>query len=156
MAKLSGSNINSVTVWSVISSDTDASISNGYLIDASGGSVTLTLPASPSVGNVVGISDYKRQATTNIITIDRNSSNIEGSATDLIMNVDGAGFELVYTDATRGWVVSNEVGLNDGTALTDIVLDSNPQLGGDLDLNGHEITDINITASNIIANQVFS
>ena len=96
--------------WSVISVNTNAANGNGYLIDASGGNITLTLPASPSAGDAVGACDVYNKATTNIITIDRNGENIEGSATDLIIDINGSGITLVYTDAVRGWEIISEVG----------------------------------------------
>jgi hypothetical protein len=94
--------------WSVISGNTNAAAMNGYLIDASGGNVTLTLPASPSTGDTVAACDYTNSATTNTITIARNGNNIEGSATDLTIDINGAGFTLVYADATRGWEIVSE------------------------------------------------
>lgn len=95
--------------WGVISSNANAEDGKGYLIDASSGNVTLTLPVTPSEGDTVGVSDYTKSATTNTITIARNGSTIEGSATDLVVDIDGAGFTLVYTDATEGWKIVTEI-----------------------------------------------
>ena len=95
--------------WGIISTDTNAEVDNGYLIDAYGGNVTLTLPAAPQEGDIIGTCDFYNQSTTNVITIARNGNNIEGDATDLVFDVDGAGITLVYTDATRGWEIVNEI-----------------------------------------------
>ena len=48
----------------------------GYFVDSSSSAITVTLPASPSAGNIVSISDYNGSAATNSITIGRNGSNI--------------------------------------------------------------------------------
>src|SRR6056300_1361019 len=50
----------------------------GYFVNTAGGTITVTLPASPSAGNVVAVSDYNGNAGTNQIIIGRNSSNING------------------------------------------------------------------------------
>lgn len=96
--------------WSIISTNTTGSDGNGYLINASSGNITLTLPATPSEGDTVGVCDFYNKAATNTIAVARNSTNIEGSATDLVIDVNGAGFTLVYTDATRGWEIVSEIG----------------------------------------------
>jgi len=107
-------------IWQVISTDTTAISGNGYLIDASSGDVTLTLPASPSAGDMVGVCDAYGKATTNTITVARNGSNIEGYVEDLIVDIDNAGFILVYTDATRGWKVVSEIGNGGLPTLADL------------------------------------
>ena len=66
--------------------------------------VTITLPASPAVGDEVTIIDSGNFAASNNITIGRNSSNINGSAGDLVINTNSAAFTLVYANAARGWV----------------------------------------------------
>jgi len=75
----------------------------GYFINTTSGVITVTLPASPSAGNVIGVSDYNSTATTNNITIARNSSNINGSASDLIISKANSAIQLVYVDSTTGW-----------------------------------------------------
>ena len=58
----------------------------GYFCDTTSAAFTVTLPASPSAGNVVAVSDYNGTAATNNITIGRNSSNINGSAEDFTIS----------------------------------------------------------------------
>jgi len=79
----------------------------GYFIDASGGVRTINLPASPSAGDIMAISDYAQISKTNNITIGRNGSNIQGSASDLVIARNGVAFTLVYVDVTKGWVVTD-------------------------------------------------
>ena len=83
----------------------------GYFVNTTSGAVTVTLPASPSAGDIVSISDYAKTAATNNITICRNSSNLDGETFNLILGTNGIATTLVYADATKGWkpVNSNEV-----------------------------------------------
>ena len=83
----------------------------GYFVNTTGGAVTVTLPGSPSAGNIVSVSDYAKTAATNNITIDRNGSNIDGGTVNLILNTGGQAVTLVYVDSTKGWkpVNSNEI-----------------------------------------------
>ena len=76
---------------------------NGYFCDTTSAAFTVTLPAGPSAGDIVAIADYNGTALTNNITVGRNSSNINGSATNLIINTNYSAITLVYVDATSGW-----------------------------------------------------
>ena len=46
---------------------------------------------------------------SNNLTIGRNSSNINGSASDLVVNENGESFTLVYANSTKGWVYKTKV-----------------------------------------------
>ena len=83
----------------VIGTNTTAVASRIYVLTAS---LTLTLPASPSAGNTVAVSNMSGVLTA---VIGRNSQPIMALAEDLTVNLDGAGFTLIYADATRGWVL---------------------------------------------------
>jgi len=80
---------------------------NGYFVNTTSGAITVTLPSSPSAGDIVGIKDYANTADTNAITIGRNGSNIQGTANDFIINTEGRSVLLVYVDATKGWLVTS-------------------------------------------------
>ena len=75
----------------------------GYFVNTAGGAVTVTLPGSPSAGNVVGVSDYNSTAATNAITINRNSNKINGGTDNLTIGKANSAIQLVYIDATTGW-----------------------------------------------------
>jgi hypothetical protein len=75
----------------------------GYFCDTSGGAFTMTLPATPSAGNIVALKDYANTFDTNNLTIGRNGSNINGSAYNGIITVQGQSLTLIYIDATQGW-----------------------------------------------------
>ena len=82
----------------------------GYFVDtAASGAVTMTLPASPSAGNIVAVKDYNGNFATANLTIGRNGSPINGfNTSDVIINTDGASIVLVYVDATQGWVATQD------------------------------------------------
>jgi len=75
----------------------------GYFCDTTSAAFTVTLPASPSAGNVVAVSDYNGTAVTNNITVGRNSSNINGAAEDFIISNSNSSIQFIYVDATVGW-----------------------------------------------------
>jgi len=64
---------------------------------------TLTLPASPAVGNEIQVFDASGLAGTNNITINSNSGKINGAVQDLILDANGAVAILTYTGSTYGW-----------------------------------------------------
>ncbi len=72
-------------------------------------SVTITLPASPAIGNEVHFIDSGNFLASNNLTISRNGSNILGSASNLTVNVNGAAFTLVYVNAARGWAYKDKI-----------------------------------------------
>ena len=75
----------------------------GYFVDTTSGAVTVTLPSSPSAGNVVGVSDYNGTAGTNNIIVERNSSNINGAASNFDISKNFSAVQFIYVDATVGW-----------------------------------------------------
>ena len=79
----------------------------GYFTDTSSSAFNVTLPASPSAGNVVAVADYANNWGTNNLTILRNGSNIEGSAENFVCNTSGSSITFVYVDATKGWIATN-------------------------------------------------
>ena len=77
----------------------------GYFINTTSGAITMTLPASPTIGDFITFIDYAGTFDTNNLTIGRNSENIQGSAADLTVSVERAANTLVYTDGTQGWLL---------------------------------------------------
>jgi len=115
-------NIGSVT-WDTTAKTTGftAVSGNGYFVNTTSGAITVTLPSSPSAGDVVGIKDYANTADTNNITLGRNGSNIDGVANDAIINTEGLSALIVYVDATKGWLITNSSQANDISGPTYIV-----------------------------------
>ena len=82
----------------------------GYFVDtAASGAVTMTLPASPSAGNIVAVKDYNGNFATANLTIGRNGSPINGANdADVVIKTAGASIVLVYVDASQGWVATQD------------------------------------------------
>src|SRR5210317_1450735 len=73
----------------------------------------MTLPASPSSCDYVAIKDYAATFQTNSCTIGRNSSNIQGNASNSEIDTTRASVVLVYADSTKGWLYTNESNVAD-------------------------------------------
>lgn len=111
IASINGGGINIATVEpdvdvndvkysvSVISADTTAVSGYVYVFTAA---LTLTLPALPGIGDSIKISN--RSGTTTCV-LGRNGNNIMGSATDLTIDTENAGFEIIYSGAAEGWII---------------------------------------------------
>jgi hypothetical protein len=84
-----------------------ATSGSGFFVDTSSGAVTVTLPASPSAGDIVSLADYAGTATSNNINIARNGSNMEGNAADSKLDTNRDAVTLIFVDATQGWVPVN-------------------------------------------------
>tara|TARA_R100001440_G_scaffold40022_1_gene59649 strand:- start:130 stop:849 length:720 start_codon:yes stop_codon:yes gene_type:complete len=72
-------------------------------------SVTITLPASPAIGNEVHFIDSGNFFASNNLTIARNGSNILGSASNLVVNTNSSAFTLVFVNSTRGWIYKDKI-----------------------------------------------
>ena len=74
---------------------------NYFVIPASG--LTLTLPASPVLGDEVVITDIAGTAFNTPVNIARNGQLIQGLAEDMPFNINSASVRLVYSNTTYGW-----------------------------------------------------
>jgi len=105
--------ISAGTSWqSVVTADgsttTSAVAGNGYFIDTTSATHTITLPGSPTLGDEISIIDYAGTFDTNALTVGRNGNPIQGSAADLTVSTERAGFTLVYVDGTQGWLLKDK------------------------------------------------
>src|SRR6056300_290658 len=80
----------------------------GYFIDTTSGTVTVTLPASPKIGDTVTIADYASTFATNNVTINTNGNKIEAETTNGTLSTNDQTHTLVYTDSTQGWKIINQ------------------------------------------------
>ena len=71
--------------------------------NTTGGAFTITLPASPTIGDEVRFVDLANHFDTNNLTVGRNSEKIDGATSDLTVATEGAAFALVYSGSTYGW-----------------------------------------------------
>ena len=83
--------------WAV-KTGTYTAVSKDQLIANSASAFTITLPASPSAGDTVIICN----AGAGLVTVGRNSSNINSAAADGTLP-QGNSVQLVYVDGTIGW-----------------------------------------------------
>jgi hypothetical protein len=95
--------------WRAITAAETVQAGAKILANTSGGAFAITLPASPATGDEVHFVDQGYDFNSNALTIGRNSSNIANAASDLVVNTQGAGLELVYSgDATTGWTYTEK------------------------------------------------
>ena len=106
---LSFAEVSGGTSWQAVkTSGFTAVAGEGYFCNTTSAAFTMTLPASPSIGDEVAFIDYAGTFDTNTLTIGRNGSNIQGAAADLTVSVERAANTLVYVDGTQGWLLKNK------------------------------------------------
>ena len=93
---------------SQVKSSNFTAVSNvGYFVDTSGGTLTLTLPASPSLGDAVSFVDYAGTFDTAGMAIDPNGNKINGGTDGTGVVTEYQAGTFTYSDATKGWVVTS-------------------------------------------------
>ena len=80
----------------------------GYFVNNTSAAGIVKLPASATAGDIVSIKDYAGNFGTNSLTIQRNGHNIQGNTNDSTIETNRASVTLVYVDATKGWLYTNE------------------------------------------------
>ena len=116
-AKLA-SGVSGLISWqSVQTTGFTASAGKGYPCNTTSAAFTVTLPASPSVGDQVLLLDYAGTFATNNITLERNSNKIEGGTSNKLLTTNREAVTITYIDSTQGWVASS--GANEGTQSID-------------------------------------
>ena len=76
------------------------------VVDTVANPVTITLPASPAVGDEVTVMDGSASngfATNNCI-IDRNGSPVQGVGSNITLVLNNQCVTLIYANATKGWL----------------------------------------------------
>ena len=81
-----------------------ATSGKGYFLNTTSGAITINLPSSPSVGDIVSIKDYANTFDTNNVTVGRNSSKISGLCLNATLSTEGQVVTLIYADSTKGWM----------------------------------------------------
>ena len=76
----------------------------GYFINTSSGGVTVTLPSSPSAGDIVAFNDLNGTFDTNAVVLCRNSSKIKGACSNLDLKDERMSTTIIYSGSSQGWV----------------------------------------------------
>jgi len=85
----------------------------GYFLNNASAAGIVKLPAGGTAGDTIAIKDYAGNFGTNKLTIQRNGHNIQGAANDSQIGTNRASIVLVYIDATKGWLYTNESNVAD-------------------------------------------
>ena len=93
---------------SIQTSNFTAENGKGYFIDTSSSAITVTLPSSPSAGNLISFKDYAGTFGTNNLTIARNDEKIQGITANSTISTNKASITCLYVDSTEGWVFTQE------------------------------------------------
>ena len=73
-----------------------------YFVDTTS-DLTLTLPATPSLGDEIELYDAGNNAFNNDVIILRNGEKINGLTDDAALDINGFTVSFVYTGSTYGW-----------------------------------------------------
>jgi hypothetical protein len=106
---LSANNGGSVAWQSVQTTGFTAVAGNAYPVNTTSAAITVTLPASPSAGNIVQLTDYAGTWVTNNVTVAPNGAKINGGSGGFSATTVRESIALVYIDATQGWLVYSGV-----------------------------------------------
>jgi hypothetical protein len=93
--------------WESKSANFVAAAGKAYFCDTSGGAIDVTLP-SPTIGDAIRFLDVAATFDTNDLTILYGSSKIQGASANLDVATERAGFELIYYNATQGWLLTEK------------------------------------------------
>ena len=91
--------------WYYTSTNYLAAVGDRLLLDTSATSLTVTLPASPIIGNYVEFIDYSGTFGINNMIFARNGQRIMGLNEDLIVNINYAANTLIYSGPNQGWKI---------------------------------------------------
>jgi len=80
----------------------------GYFCNTTAGAFNITLPSSPSAGDIVALKDYNGTFGSNNLTIDRNGSLLNGASSNFALSTNFTSMTLVYVDGTEGWMPVEE------------------------------------------------
>ena len=82
-----------------------ASATQGIWIDTTSNTCNLTLPGSPSVGDQLIFSDFKRTWASNAVTLTLNGSKFQGFTSPApVYDTKGETVQIVYSGSTQGWI----------------------------------------------------
>tara|TARA_R100001591_G_scaffold20477_1_gene29040 strand:+ start:339 stop:1733 length:1395 start_codon:yes stop_codon:yes gene_type:complete len=119
-------NLSGVIDWELTPQPGDfrAVANKGYFIDTSSGAREITMPSSPSAGDVVAFKDYALTFNTNRLTIKNGGDKIQGSDSDFENTTKGAALEFIYVNATKGWLLIDFAKASDIAGIEEFIVAS--------------------------------
>lgn len=114
---INGQNVTNVELgtggasWQAVKTGNFAAVAGeGYFVDTNtgGAPITATLPGSATIGDTISFIDYAGTFATHKLEIGRNGHNISGAASNLDVQTNNAGLQLVYVDSTKGWLIQTK------------------------------------------------
>ena len=102
--------INGTLAWQTVQTASFTAVAGrAYPVNTTSAAITVTLPASPSAGNIVQLTDYAGTWATNNVTVAPNGNKINGGTAVFPAASARESLALVYIDATQGWLVYSGV-----------------------------------------------
>jgi len=130
--QLSGILSSGDTSFTVISSPTVLTAGQKYAVNTATGSFDIYLPENPAIGSNIRILDFSETFDTNNLIIHPETATIENiSNQNLLCNVKGAVFDLIYTGPTRGWQIVTQF-----ATAGPVQLNANPGTPGGIGATG--------------------
>lgn len=97
----------SSSAWTSITANYTATTGDKIIANTTAGAFAITLPPTPSTGNIVEITDGADWSVNNV-TVLRNGSTVEGGADDIVLNIRGITVQFIYSGTT--WQVVATLG----------------------------------------------
>lgn len=91
--------------WAVKTANYTAVDGDRFIAKTTAGSFTVTLPASPTTGNYIQITDGGDWSVNNLL-INMNGSTVEGVSDTLAINIPNVTVEFIYDGTTWQFVAS--------------------------------------------------
>lgn len=96
-------------------SNFNATSGEGYFVDTSSSAITVTLPSTPTVGDLIAFADFGSSFQTNNLTI-TSAKKIIGSDSDQVLSQQNQALRIVFSGDTKGWLIASSA--NEGTTAT--------------------------------------
>lgn len=77
-----------------------------YAFDTSGGSITVTLPASPAGNSFIHFCDMVQYFGTNALVVLPGAGDTIGRAASKVLTSNGQSLMLLYMDSTSDWLIT--------------------------------------------------
>lgn len=148
----------SLETWQLRTSTFTATDGNRIIADTSGGSFTINLPATPSVGAYVVITDGADWQINNL-TVGRNGKTIEGLSDDILVTLSNVTLEFIYTGVT--WQITITTGAQGPTGAASNVTGptgatGNINITNDLTSTGTHYLTMSTSLTGVFTNAVVS